>query len=68
MDDAHRQCPLMPSEGWNCRKLGLGGDRRVELIAERVYQLAATLRIGVTNCPALVNGFIEGGAIEMYNP
>jgi hypothetical protein len=24
MDDAHRQCPLMPSEGWNCRKLGLG--------------------------------------------
>lgn len=38
------------------------------LSAERVYQLAATLRVGATNCPALVNGFIEGGAIEMYNP
>ena len=38
------------------------------LSAERVYQLAATLRVGATHCPALINGFIEGGAIEMYNP
>lgn len=38
------------------------------LSAERVYQLAAPLRVGATNCPALVNGFIEGGTIEMYNP
>ena len=38
------------------------------LSAERVYQLAATLRVGATQCPALVNGFMEGGAIEMYNP
>ena len=41
---------------------------RNPLAAERVYKLAATLRVGATNCPALVNGFISGGAIEMYNP
>jgi hypothetical protein len=38
------------------------------LSAEHVYKLAATLRVGASNCPALVNGFISGGAIEIYNP
>ena len=38
------------------------------LAGERVYKLAATVRVGAMDCPALVNGFISGGALEIYKP
>ena len=41
---------------------------RNPLTGERVYKLSATLRVGSTKCQALVNGFISGGAIEVYKP
>lgn len=38
------------------------------LSAEVLYRIGATLRVGSPAFPALVNGYAEGGAIEMYNP
>jgi hypothetical protein len=38
------------------------------LDAERVYKLAAVLRVGSMAFPALVNGFTEGLAVQVYNP
>ena len=38
------------------------------LSAEYVYKLAASLRVGAVAAPAIANGFIEAGAIEIYNP
>lgn len=38
------------------------------LSAEVLYKLGATLRVGAVAFPALVNGYVEGGAISVYNP
>ncbi len=38
------------------------------LTAEYIYKLAAALRVGSPAAPAIANGFIEAGAIEIYNP
>ncbi|MFM7471323.1 MAG: hypothetical protein LVS60_10445 [Nodosilinea sp. LVE1205-7] len=38
------------------------------LTAERVYKIAAVLRVGATAFPAIANGFSEELAIEVYNP
>ncbi|GEM_PF-1344653 len=38
------------------------------LTAEFVYKIAASVRVGSVGFPAAINGFIEGGAIEIYNP
>jgi hypothetical protein len=38
------------------------------LSAERVYKIAAVLRVGSISFPALVNGFSEGLAMQVYAP
>ncbi len=38
------------------------------LTADRVYKIAAVLRVGATAFPAIANGFSEELAIEVYNP
>lgn len=38
------------------------------LDAEKVYKIAAVLRVGSPAFPALVNGFSEGLTMQVYNP
>ena len=40
----------------------------VGLMTEEIYQITAVLRVGVLNSPAFITGFIEGLAIQTYNP
>jgi hypothetical protein len=40
----------------------------VGLMPEEIYQITAVLRVGVPNSPAFITGFMEGLAIQTYNP
>jgi len=40
----------------------------VALMPEEIYQITAVLRVGVPNSPAFITGYIEGLAIQTYNP
>lgn len=40
----------------------------VGLMPEEIYQITAVLRVGVPNSPAFITGYIEGLAIQTYNP
>lgn len=40
----------------------------VKLMPEEIYQITAVLRVGMPNFPAFITGYIEGLAIQTYNP
>lgn len=48
--------------------LAVSTPAAVGMVAEEIYQVTGVLRVGVPNWPAFITGFIEGLAIQTYNP
>lgn len=40
----------------------------VGLMPEEIYQITAVLRVGAIKSPAFMTGYLEGLAIQTYNP
>lgn len=47
--------------------LAVATPAAIGLVSEAIYQITAVLRVGATNSPALITGFIEGLLIQTYS-
>lgn len=48
--------------------LAITSPALVKLMPEEIYQITAVLRVGAPNSPAFITGYMEGLAIQTYNP